>query len=129
LVETGKANPKAKPVFPPYRTDYGCANKHWGGIRAMLPEVCEDHWTEHDGKVCPLRDDAKPFILFRNGATISSGFIRASEIKSFWTWTDPPSGYDVVAYSSENADGLPSNPATPTTISLGVSKGTPPEGA
>ena len=36
-----------------------------------------------------------------DGAIISGGFIRASEIKSFWTWTDPPSGYDVVAYSSE----------------------------
>ena len=68
----------------------------------MLPDANDDNWTKHDGTCCPLRDDAKPFIRFRNGATISGGFIRASEIKSFWTWTDPPSGYDVVAYSSED---------------------------
>ena len=67
----------------------------------MLPDMNDAHSTEHDGTCCPLRDDAKPFIRFRNGATISAGFIRASELKSFWTWTDPPSGYDVVAYSRE----------------------------
>ena len=69
----------------------------------MLPDVCVAGWTIHDGKTCPLAADAKPFIRFRNGATILGGFIRASEIKSFWTWTDPPSGYDVVAYLSEVA--------------------------
>ena len=49
----------------------------------MLPDANDDNWTKHDGTCCPLRDDAKPFIRFRNGATISGGFIRASEIKSF----------------------------------------------
>ena len=72
----------------------------------MLPNEDDDRWTEHDGKACPIGDDAKPFIRFRNGATISGGFIKASEIKSFWTWTDPPSGYDVVAYSSEEVRDL-----------------------
>ena len=70
----------------------------------MLPCESDNPWTDHDGKACPLRDDAKPSIRFRNGATIPGGFIRASEIKSFWTWTDPPSGYDVVAYSSDSPD-------------------------
>jgi hypothetical protein len=70
----------------------------------MSPGAGDDPWTDHDGKACPLRDDAKPSIRFRNGATIPGGFIMASEIKSFWTWTDPPSGYDVVAYSSDRAD-------------------------
>ena len=66
-----------------------------------MPSENEDQWTEHDGKDCPLGDDVQPCIRFRNGSTIPGGFLRASEIKSFWTWTDPPSGYDVVAYLCE----------------------------
>jgi hypothetical protein len=73
----------------------------------LLPGDDDLRWTSHDGKTCPLSDDARPFVRFRNGAMLAGGFIKASEIKSFWTWTKPPSGYDVVAYLSED-EGEPS---------------------
>lgn len=65
----------------------------------LSPE--ELSWISHDGQACPVGEDARPAIRFRNGAQLAGGFLRAAELMSFWTWTDPPSGYDVVAYASE----------------------------